>query len=91
MKKKLAILISGHLRNLNEIIDNFYNNLIIPISSDFLYHIYIHTWDDNFTQDTIMNNDQNYIEIKIVTVLLLNIVILVKIDHVSLSRMIGRK
>lgn len=39
--KKVAILISGHLRNLNEIIDNFYNNLIIPISSDFLYDIYI--------------------------------------------------
>ena len=31
--KKIAILISGHLRNLNETIDNFYNNLIIPISS----------------------------------------------------------
>ena len=40
--KKVAILISGHLRNLNEIIDNFYNNLIIPISSDFLYDIYIY-------------------------------------------------
>ena len=41
--KKVAILISGHLRNLNEIIDNFYNNfynnLIRPILSDFLYDI----------------------------------------------------
>jgi len=63
--KKVAILISGHLRNLNEIIDNFYNNLIIPISSDFLYDIYIHTWDYNYTNDKIMNNDKNFINIKI--------------------------
>lgn len=63
--KKIAILISGHLRNFNEIIDNFYNNLIIPISSSFLYDIYIHTWDDNYTKDKIMNNDQNFIELKI--------------------------
>ena len=65
MKKKIAILISGHLRNLNEIIDNFYNNLIIPISKDFLYDIYIHTWDDNYTQDKVFNHDKNFKDIKI--------------------------
>ncbi len=63
--KKIAILISGHLRNLNEIIDNFYNNLIIPISKDFLYDIYIHTWDDNFTKDKVLNNDKSFKNIKI--------------------------
>ena len=65
MKKKIAILISGHLRNLNEIIDNFYNNLIIPISKDFLYDIYIHTWDDNYTKDKVFNHDKNFKDIKI--------------------------
>jgi len=44
MKKKIAILISGHLRNLDEIIDNFYNNLIIPISKDFLYLVDFLNW-----------------------------------------------
>ncbi len=62
---KIAILISGHLRNFNEIIDNFYNNLIIPISTEFVYDIYIHTWDDNYTRDKIMNHDKNFIDIKI--------------------------
>lgn len=65
MKKKIAILISGHLRNFNEIIENFRDNLIMPISSEFLYDIYIHTWDNNYTGDKILNHDDNYIDIKI--------------------------
>ena len=65
MKNKIAILISGHLRNFDEIINNFYNNLIIPISSNFLYDIYIHTWNNNYTKDKIMNKDENFKEIQI--------------------------
>lgn len=63
--KKCAILISGHLRNFNEIIKNFYDNLVVPISEEFSYDIYIHTWDDNHTRDKILNNDKNFIDIKI--------------------------
>lgn len=63
--EKIAILISGHLRNFNEIINNLYNKLIIPISSKFEYDIYIHTWDNNFTGDNIMNNDKYYLDISI--------------------------
>ncbi|MDB4507513.1 hypothetical protein N9064_01325 [bacterium] len=63
--KKCAILISGHLRNLHEIIENFYDNLIVPIAEQFSYDIYIHTWDNNHTMDKIMNYDKHFVDIKI--------------------------
>ena len=64
---KVAILISGHLRNLHEIIDNLYCNLLDPIKSEKNYYlnIYIHTWDNNFTCDKTFNHDNNYENIKI--------------------------
>jgi len=58
----IAILISGHLRNLNEIINNFKENLLDPISIKYKYDIYIHTWDTNYTKDNVMNNDKYYNE-----------------------------
>ena len=63
---KVAILISGHLRNLHEIIDNLYCNLLDPIKSEKNYYlnIYIHTWDNNFTCDKTFNHDNNYENIK---------------------------
>ena len=36
MKNKIAILISGHLRNVSENIGNLYSKLIIPISSTLI-------------------------------------------------------
>ena len=63
--KKVAILISGHLRNLHETIENFYSNLIIPISNIFTYDIYLHTWDDNYTKDKLSNNDKYFKCIKV--------------------------
>ena len=65
--RKLAILISGHIRNLDDIIDNLYNNLIKIILSEFEYDIYIHTWDNNITYDKIANSDIYYEDIRINT------------------------
>jgi hypothetical protein len=65
MEKKVAILLSGHMRNIEEIIDNFKYNFIKPISDKFEYDIYIHTWDNNLTNDNIMNNDKLFLNIKI--------------------------
>ena len=62
---KVAILLSGHLRNIEETITNFNENLIIPISESFEYDIYIHTWDNNITNDKVLNNDNNYNNLKI--------------------------
>ena len=53
------------MRNFNEIIKNFYYNLIIPISTEFLYDIYIHTWDNNYTGDKTLNHDKNFINMEI--------------------------
>lgn len=58
--KKIAILFSGHLRNIYEIIHNLKNNLLDIISLEYDYDIYIHTWDNNITNDKILNNDKNY-------------------------------
>lgn len=64
-KKKVAILLSGHLRNFEQIINNFKNNFIKEISTEFDYDIYIHTWDNNFTRDKIMNHDTHFLDIKV--------------------------
>jgi hypothetical protein len=65
MKKKVAILLSGHLRNFEEIINNFKNNFIKEISEEFDYDIYIHTWNNNFTEDNVMNYDRYFLNIKV--------------------------
>lgn len=58
---KIAILISGHIRNFDEIIKNFKENIIdVLISNNYNYDIYIHTWDNNLTNDTVLNNDKYY-------------------------------
>jgi len=44
-KSKVAILFSGHLRNIHEIIINLKENLLDPISVNYDYDIYIHTWE----------------------------------------------
>ena len=54
---KIAICFSGHLRNIAEHITNLKNNLLDIISEEHQYDIYIHTWDDNKTNNTIRNND----------------------------------
>ena len=51
---KIAVLISGHLRNFNETIDNFKDNFISKLPQ---YDVYIHTWDVNHTGDKLMNRD----------------------------------
>lgn len=58
--KTVAILLSGHLRNFEDIINNFKDNFINIISQEFNYDIFIHTWDNNFTNDKYMNNDSNF-------------------------------
>ena len=57
---KIAILFSGHLRNMDEIISNLKNNLLDVIKKDYTYHIYIHTWDNNISNDKVLNNDKFY-------------------------------
>lgn len=56
----IAILLSGHLRKFNEIIQNFKENLIDKLSERFVYHIYIHTWETNISGDNILNNDKYF-------------------------------
>ena len=57
---KIAILFSGHLRNINEIILNLKNNFLNIIDKQYSYDIYIHTWDNNISNDKILNNDKFY-------------------------------
>lgn len=54
---KIAILFSGHLRNIQEIISNLKNNFLNIIHQKYNYDIYIHTWDDNISND---KNDKFY-------------------------------
>ena len=56
---KIAILLSGHIRNLHEHITNFKENLLnILKQNNYDYDIYIHTWDDNLTKDIIYVKDK---------------------------------
>jgi hypothetical protein len=57
---KICILLSGHLRNCEDIIINFKKNLLDVISTKYNYDIYIHTWDDNKTNDIIYNQDKYF-------------------------------
>ncbi len=52
--EKVAILLSGHLRNFSETIDNFKDNLIEKLPQ---YDVYVHTWDINHTGDNLMSRD----------------------------------
>lgn len=66
---KIAILISGHIRNFEEIIKNFKENLInILLENEYDYDIYIHTWDNNLTKDTVLNNDKHYNNNKVIDI-----------------------
>jgi hypothetical protein len=50
----IAILFSGHLRNILNHIHNLQINLLNILSDNSIhYDIYIHTWDSNITNDTI--------------------------------------
>jgi len=64
-KPKVAILLSGHIRNLSEIINNFKENLIRPLEKDYDYDINIHTWDINIIEKDTDNNNQYYNNINI--------------------------
>jgi hypothetical protein len=56
---KIALLLSGHVRNLDENIINFKDKLLnILEKNNYNYDIYIHTWDDNLTKDIIYNKDK---------------------------------
>ena len=56
---KIAVLLSGHIRNLQEHITNFKENLLnILKQNNYDYDIYIHTWDDNLTKDIIYVKDK---------------------------------
>ena len=57
---KIAILFSGHLRNIDDIIINLKNNLLDTINKEYTYHVYIHTWDNNISNDKVLNNDKFY-------------------------------
>lgn len=61
----IAILLSGHLRNFEEIIHNFYDNFIKQIMLNHSYDLYIHTWSNNFTHDKVINNDTLFKNINI--------------------------
>lgn len=61
--RKVCILVSGHLRNSNQIIDNLKENLLKPLTDNgYEYSVYIHTWDDNITNNKMKNTqfDQYY-------------------------------
>lgn len=57
---KIAILFSGHLRNIHEIIYNLKNNFLDIVNQEYQYDIYIHTWDNNISDDKYLNNDKFY-------------------------------
>lgn len=59
---KIAILFSGHLRNIHEIIPNLKNNLLDVIANKYEYDIYMHTWDNNITNDENLCQDKYFIE-----------------------------
>ena len=57
--KTVAILFSGNMRNVLDILDNLQVNLIDPIVSNNLnYDIFIHTWDTNVIGDTVHSRDK---------------------------------
>ena len=59
--KRIAILFSGHLRNINQHILNLKNNFLNILSDNgYSYDIFIHTWDNNVSNDVFMNNDAFY-------------------------------
>lgn len=60
-RPKVAILLSGHIRNLHEIISNFKENLIKPLEENYNYDINIHTWDTNIIERDTFGNNKNYI------------------------------
>lgn len=88
---KICILLSGHLRTFEKTIENFKTNVLDVIKANNMeYDIYIHTWDDNYTNDKIQCNDQYFDEeiINITTLCKKHNVNLVKLlienqDHVS--------
>lgn len=49
---KTAILLSGHFRNFEEIIQNFKSNLVDPIHEVSEVDIFIHSWDDNLNKNS---------------------------------------
>jgi len=56
---QIAILLSGHVRNIHEHINNLKENLLdILLKNNYQFDIYIHTWDDNLTRDIIYNKDK---------------------------------
>lgn len=57
--KRVAILLSGNMRNILDTLDNLQVNLINPIiANDLKYDIFIHTWDSNIIGDTVHSRDK---------------------------------
>ncbi len=60
-EKNIAILFSGHLRNILKHVENLKKNLLKVLENNsFKYDIYIHTWDNNLSNDKIANHDKFY-------------------------------
>ena len=56
---RVAIIFSGHLRNILEHTKNLKDNFLSILEiNDIEYDIYIHTWDNNHTSDTNLNHDK---------------------------------
>jgi len=61
---KIAICFSGHIRNIAEHIKNLKTNLLDIISGKHQYDIYMHTWDDNKTNNILFLNHDRFFEEK---------------------------
>ena len=60
-KPKIAILLSGHVRNFHDIVNNLKENLIKPLEQvNYDYDINIHTWDTKIIQTDTFGNNKHY-------------------------------
>lgn len=64
-KSKVAILLSGHIRNFQEIINEFKENLIKPIEQYYDYDINIHTWDTNIVEIDYLKRNKYFTKLDI--------------------------
>lgn len=59
--KNIAILIRGHCRNYKKLLNNFKNNFLKDLPSDYKIYIFVHTWTKNNYKNRIKTNKEQII------------------------------
>ena len=83
---KIAICFTGHIRNIAEHIKNLKTNLLDIISKNHYYDIYMHTWDDNKTNNRVAENNDRFFEEKTYTIT--DIITLFKSNNIDIKDII---